>query len=122
MSKALKQRKEQKCGFGYAIFKEKDEEGIIITTNMAHKKFRRGEDFWKALKLPIAKQRTIRAASWDSGAYLIISGLGVGVLFTHYEMWSGYRVYLHLHDDPLALKAMLKKTSTFGRTAAPVLL
>ncbi len=111
-----RQRKDPKCGFGYAIFQEKDEQGILITSNIPHKKFQKGEDFWKALKLPIAEQRMIRSACASSGVYLIFSSLGVGFLSTQYEMWAGYRIYVHLHEDPLVLK------NTLGRMKHTLLL
>ena len=108
-STTKKPRHYPECNFGYAIFRETEEEGVIVASNLDHKKFQKGEDFWSAIKLPLNERRLIREACAGGGAYLIFSSLGVGILSTQYEMWAGYRVYTHLHSDPMVVKKTLSR-------------
>lgn len=108
-STTKKQRKNQECHFGYAIVREKDDKGIIISTNINHKKFQKGNDFWSAIKIPAQERALIRTSCVDGGSYLIFSGMGVGILSALYEAWGGYRLYFHLDSNPSVVQKTLSR-------------
>lgn len=92
---------------GYALFRSDTEEGTVAVAHVADPTLVRGESFWKRTHLSSKKIAKLRETLLKDGITWISSALGVGILFSEYDLWMGLFLYIHVHDDPEGLRESL---------------
>ena len=104
---------------GYVLFKSDDEEGRVLVSHVADPAIRGGEPFWKLLKLSTTDIATLRAALAEGHTCWLVSDLGVGFISARYDLWSGYFLYIHIHDDPSAVRRLLYRRQVSSAVIQP---
>lgn len=92
---------------GYVVFNSNHEGGEVLTARVGDPSVEIGENFWRRLGLSPSEICRLHDGLLQGGACWVISRLGVGILCAGYDVWMGVLIYLHIHDDPKALRRLI---------------
>lgn len=104
---------------GYVLFAGDDEEGRVLASRVADPTLCRGESFYHRLALSVEEITEVRAALSSGETCLLVSALGVGLLSARYDLWAGFFVYIHIHEDPKALRRLFCHESLIPKNVLP---
>lgn len=94
---------------GFVFFRSDEYNGGVLYSRVADPTLRLGENFWLRLGVSMEERHKLRELMFETDAVWLLSKLGVGLLYKRYDLWTGYYLYVHFHDDPQALGALLSR-------------
>lgn len=101
------------------LFRSDDTSGCVLVSHVADPSIRRGDPFWKLLKLTPVDIATLRTALADGHTCWLVSALGVGFISARYDLWTGYFLYVHIHDHPPAVRRLLYRGRALSSVIQP---
>ena len=91
----------------HVVFSSEDQQGSVLTSNAPDPTLTRGESFWARMKLTDEDVEKLRELLSCQSACWMVTDLGVGILYSAHAASLGVYIYIHLIEDPLAVRRLL---------------
>ena len=91
----------------YVVFSGEDEKGSVLVSNTQDPTLVRGESFWARMRLTSDEVQKLKTLMVDERAFWMVTDLGIGILFPAFVPSLGMYFYVHLREDPLAVRRLL---------------
>lgn len=100
----------------YALYADDDEPGYVLAARTPEpKRLGIGDDLFGRLPLPKSEWDYVRDNLYRPAPRFVLTDLGLGILFKHYEPHAGMGLYWHIHCRPDAGARLLNS----GALGAP---
>lgn len=91
----------------YVAFSSEDEKGSVLVSNAQDPTLVRGESFWARMHLTSDEVQKLKTLMLHERASWMVTDLGIGILSPAFVPSLGMYFYVHLKEDPLAVRRLL---------------